>query len=52
MLEQDYSGTPLNGHPSTADTCNITDISEYPDCMSIDFNTFKIAQQWTPRSSI
>ena len=42
-----YSGTPLNGHPSTADTCDITDVSECPDCMSIDFNTFK-----TPCSSI
>ena len=34
-----YSGTPLNGHPSTADTHNITDNSESPDCPSIDFNT-------------
>ena len=37
-----YSGTPLNGYPSTADTCNIMDTSE---CISIDFssliNTFK-----------
>ena len=35
-----YSGTPLNGHPSTADTCYITDNSECPDRISIDFNTF------------
>ena len=34
------SGTPLNGHPSTADTCKITD-SEYPNCISINFNTFQ-----------
>ena len=27
-----YSGTPLNGHPSTADTHDITDNSESPDC--------------------
>ena len=26
-----YSGTPLNGHPSTADTCDITNNSESPD---------------------
>ena len=25
-----YSGTPLNGHPSTADTHDITDNSEVP----------------------
>ena len=36
-----YSGTPLSGHPSTTDTCDITDNSECPDCISIDFNTFK-----------
>ena len=40
-----YSGTPLNGRPSTTDTCNITDNSECPDCISIDFNTFKPPQQ-------
>ena len=34
-----YSGTPLNGHPSTADICDLTDNSECPDCISIDFNT-------------
>ena len=34
-----YSGTPLNGHSSMTDTCDITDISECPDCISIDFNT-------------
>ena len=34
-----YSGTPLNGHPSTADTHDITDNSESPDCPSIHFNT-------------
>ena len=27
-----YSGTPLNGHRSTADTYDITDNSESPDC--------------------
>ena len=46
-----YSGTPLNGHPSTADTCDITDNSECPDCISIDFNIFKPPQQRTPRYS-
>ena len=40
-----YSGTPLNGHPSMADTCDIMDISEHPDRISIDFNTFKTPQQ-------
>ena len=34
-----YSGTPLNGHPSKADTHDITDNSESPDCPSIHFNT-------------
>ena len=34
-----YSGTPLNGHPSTADTHDITDNSESPDCPSVHFNT-------------
>ena len=33
-----YSGTPLNGHPSTVDVCNITDISECLDRISIDIN--------------
>ena len=34
-----YSGTPPNGHPSKADTHDITDNSESPDCPSIHFNT-------------
>ena len=33
-----YGGTPLNVHPSMADTCDMMDISECPDCISIDFN--------------
>ena len=37
--ENIYSGTPLNGHPSTADTYDITDNSESPDCPSVHFNT-------------
>ena len=32
----DYSGTPLNGHPSTADTYDITKNSESPDRFSLD----------------
>ena len=32
-----YSRIPLNGHPLTADTCNITNISECLDPMSIQF---------------
>ena len=32
-------GTPLNGHPSIADTHDITDSSECPDCLPIHFNT-------------
>ena len=39
-----YSGTPLNRHPSMADSCDITDISECPDHISMDFNTFKTPQ--------
>ena len=31
-----YRGTPLKGHLSTADTCNITDSSEYPEYISLD----------------
>ena len=50
--EHVYSGTPLNGHPSTADTCDITDNSECPDCISVEFNTFKPPQQRTPRYSV
>ena len=34
-----YSGTPLNGHPWKADTHDIKDNSESPDCPSIHFNT-------------
>ena len=34
-----YSGTPPNGYPSTADTYDITDNSESPDCPSVHFNT-------------
>ena len=34
-----YSGTPLNGHPSKADTHDITDNSESPDCSPIHFDT-------------
>ena len=34
-----YSGAPLNGHPSTADTHDIMDNFESPDCPSIRFNT-------------
>ena len=34
-----YSGNPLNGHLSTADTHNITDNSQSPDSPSIHFKT-------------
>ena len=34
-----YSGTPFNGRSSTADTHDITDSSESPDCPSIHFST-------------
>ena len=37
----DYSGTPLNGHPSTSDTNVVTGNSQNPDCRSVDFNTFE-----------
>ena len=52
ITESIYSGTPLNRHPSTVDTCDITDISESPDHISIDYNTFKTPQQRTPRYSV
>ena len=39
----DYSGTPLNKHPSTADTQNITDNSESPGCPSIH-----LSNPWIP----
>ena len=38
-----YSETPLNGHPSTADTCDID---------SIDFNILETPDEQTPRYSI
>ena len=34
-----YSGTPPNGHPSKADTHDIMDNSESPDCPPVHFNT-------------
>ena len=34
-----YSGILLNRHPSTVDTCVITDISECPDRISIDLHS-------------
>ena len=49
QLSSIYSITPLNGYPSTVDTCNIMDNSECPDCIPIDFNIFKPPQQRTPR---
>ena len=33
-------------------TCDITDNSECPDCISIDVNIFKPLQQQTPRYSV
>ena len=36
---QVYSGTPLNGHPSTEDTHDITDNSESTDCPPITYAT-------------
>ena len=39
-----YSGTPLNGHTSTADTNDITDNFESPDRLSVGFNTLKIPE--------
>ena len=34
-----YSGAPLNEHPWKADTHDVTDNSESPNCPSIHFNT-------------
>ena len=36
--------TPLYGHPSTADTYDIVDNSESPDCPSIYFNTLATSE--------
>ena len=47
-----YSGSPLNRHPSTADTHNITDTCDCPDHISIDFNTLKTPEQQTTCYSI
>ena len=41
LISSFYIGTSLNGHPSMADTCNITDKLSSPDCFSIDFRTFE-----------
>ena len=38
--------------PHLADTCDITDNSECPDRISIDFNIFKPPQQQIPRYSV
>ena len=38
IADKCYSGTPLNRHPSTADTHNIADNYENPDLFSIDFS--------------
>ena len=38
MAWVEYSGTPHNEHPSMADTHDIMDISESPNCPSIHFN--------------
>ena len=43
-----YSETPLNGHPSTADTYTITHSCKNPKCFSIDFNILETPEQWTP----
>ena len=43
-----YSGTPLNGQPWKADTHDITDNSESPNCPSIHFNTLATPEWQTP----
>jgi len=48
-MQSYYIGTPLNRHPSMADTQDITDNS---DCFSMDFNTLEIPEQQTPRYSV
>ena len=47
-----YSRTPLNRHPTTADTCDKTDSSKSPERISLDFNTFKTPELRTPRYSV
>ena len=39
FIALNYSGTPLNEHPSTVNTHDITDNSESPN--HIDFNTLE-----------
>ena len=51
-LQESYSGTPLNGHPSTVDTEDITDSLESPDRFFIDFTTLKTPELRTPRYSV
>ena len=43
---------PLNGQPATADTHDIMDNSESPDCPSIHFNTQSTPEQQTPHYSV
>ena len=35
-----HNGTPLNGHSSTADTCDISDNAECLDCIYIEFDQY------------
>ena len=45
-------GKKAEGIPSTADTHNITDNSESPDCPSVHFNTSATPEERTPRYSV
>ena len=47
-----YSVTPLNGHPSTADTYDTTDTFKCPKCFSIYFNTLATPEWRTPPYSV
>ena len=46
----DYSGTPLNRHFSTADTCDITNNFECLDCISIYSNPLNTGQSAIPHN--
>ena len=45
--EYTYSGTPLNGHPSGADTCDTTDNLQSPNCLTSESEHPVNSVQWT-----
>ena len=47
-----YSGTPLNDHPWTTATCDITAKSSGPDWTYIDFHSNQTPEERPPRYSV